>query len=151
MTAKEYLQQLEVRKCAVECKQEMVQEYRDKAMNTTATLQEIKVQTSHSRRSDVEDMSVKAADMIQAIEADTMKYYDFQHMVINQIQELSNKHYIQLLFKVYVQFKSVKIAASEMGMSYQYVRDLHKKALKAFEKIHADVLKGKGKANADGA
>ena len=60
--------------------------------------------------------------------------------MIKQIQGMHNAKYMQLLFKVYVQFKSIKEAFAEMGMTYQYVRELHKKALAAFEEMYADVL-----------
>ena len=35
--------------------------------------------------------------------------------------------------------KSLKVASGEMGMSYQYVRNLHKKALTRFEETYDDL------------
>ena len=46
-----------------------------------------------------------------------------------------------MLFKVYVQFKSIRQAAKEMEMTYPYVIKQHKKALIMFEEVYADVLK----------
>jgi len=44
-----------------------------------------------------------------------------------------------VLFKVYVQYKSLKAASNEMGMSYQYVRKIHQSALDAFKSMHPDM------------
>ena len=44
-----------------------------------------------------------------------------------------------MLFKVYVQIKSLKVASGEMGISYQNVRNLHKAALTKFEETYDDL------------
>ncbi|MCI8484701.1 MAG: hypothetical protein HFH41_10220 [Lachnospiraceae bacterium] len=56
-----------------------------------------------------------------------------------QIQGLNEKNYMQVLFKIYVQYKSIKIAAAEMEKSYSYVVALHKRALEEFEKVYQDL------------
>lgn len=67
------------------------------------------------------------------------RFADAKEQIISEIRGLHNTHYIQLLFKVYVQFKSLKVASDEMKMSYQYVRNVHKKALAAFEKTYSNL------------
>ena len=64
------------------------------------------------------------------------RFVDAKNQIIAEIRGLHVKNYIQVLFKVYVQFKSLKVSAAEMKMSYQYVRILHKNALAAFEDMY---------------
>lgn len=70
------------------------------------------------------------------ISAGIDRFADIKHQVVKEIQSLNNVNHIKVLFKVYVQYKSLKAASDEMGMSYQYVRNIHKAALAAFENAH---------------
>ena len=47
--------------------------------------------------------------------------------------------YNRILYKVYVQFRSIRQAAGEMKISYGYACDLHKKALDAFSEQYTDL------------
>ena len=78
-------------------------------------------------------------DFNEQINREIDKYSDAKEQIIKQIRGLHNARYSQVLFKVYVQFKSLKVASGEMGMSYQYVRNLHKKALTRFEETYDDL------------
>lgn len=73
------------------------------------------------------------------INAEIDRFSDAKEQIIKQIRGLHNARYSQVLFKVYVQFKSLKVASGEMGMSYQYVRNLHKAALTKFEETYDDL------------
>lgn len=64
------------------------------------------------------------------------EFFDAKNQIIREIRGLHDKRYIQVLTKIYVQFKSVKNAAQEMKLSYSYTIDLHKQALEAFEKTY---------------
>ncbi len=64
------------------------------------------------------------------------EFFDAKNKIIREIRGLHDKRYIQVLTKIYVQFKSVKNAAQEMKLSYSYTIDLHKQALEAFEKTY---------------
>lgn len=67
------------------------------------------------------------------------RFVDAKNQIIYEIRDLHVNNYIQVLFKVYVQFKSIKIAASEMKMSYPYARGVHKKALEMFEETYKNL------------
>lgn len=62
------------------------------------------------------------------------RFADEKHKIINEIQQLSDSRYIEILFKRYVQFKRLEVVAVEMNYSYQYTIELHGYALKAFKK-----------------
>jgi len=45
-----------------------------------------------------------------------------------------NTKYLQVLYKRYVEYKSFEQIAVEMGYTYDYIRKIHIKALRNFEK-----------------
>lgn len=141
MTAKEYLSELMEMREDIESKRELRQEYLDMATSTSIPMNEVRVQTSRSDNGKIERYGTLAADIAKEIEQDTQNYYQRERIIVNQIQALHNIKYIKVLFKVYVQFKSIRQAAKEMEMTYPYVIKQHKKALIMFEEVYADVLK----------
>lgn len=54
--------------------------------------------------------------------------------IIGEIHQLDNANYIKLLYKRYAEFKKFNVIAKEMNYDENYVRDMHAKALKEFEK-----------------
>lgn len=69
------------------------------------------------------------------INAEIDRFVDEKHTIINQIQQLSDSRYIEILHKRYVEFKRLEVVAVEMNYSYQYTIELHGHALKAFKNI----------------
>lgn len=139
MTAKEYLLEMQLMKTKIEQLQEQKQMYLDRAVSITAPISPVKVQSS-SVIDRMGDNTAKAMSIDERISENIILLWEKQDEVIKQIQGLHNGNYIQVLFKIYVQKKSVREAAREMKVSYRYVSELHKKALKAFEKMYSDVL-----------
>lgn len=139
MTAKQYLSELQVMNTRIEQLQEQRQMYLEMATSITAPLNPVKVQTSRTVDR-MGDNTSKAADLGKEIDEEINNLLYKQQEVVEQIQSLRNVDYIRVLFKVYVQLKTIKQASAEMGRSYNYVLDVHKKALKAFEEMYKDVL-----------
>lgn len=142
MTAKEYLSGLAAMQVKIQQLQEQKQMYLDMATSITAPINPVKVQTS-SVVDRMGDAAAKAADMDAVIEAEIETLWNRQNEIIKEIQSLHNAKFMQLLFKVYVQKKSIRVASVEMHMSYPYVIEIHKKALAEFEKVFADMLNEK--------
>lgn len=140
MTAKEYLSELAEMREDIQSKRELRQEYLDMASSTSIPMSEVRVQTSRSDNGRVERYGTLAADLIREIEQDEQNYYQHENTIIHQIHALQNIKYIKVLFKVYVQSKSIRQASKEMKMTYTYVLEQHKNALAEFEKMYADVL-----------
>ena len=67
------------------------------------------------------------------------RFVDAREQIIDQIRGLHNAAFNQILFKVYVEYKSLKQTSSEMHRSYAFVRDKHKEALQAFEETYSDL------------
>lgn len=139
MTAKRYLSELQLMSAKIEQLQEQRQMYLEMATSITVPFNPVKVQTS--RKVDrIGDNTSKAADLAKEIDEKIDDLWNRQQETIKMIQFLHNADYMRVLFKVYVQFKTVKQAAAEMNKSYSYTIELHKKALEAFETAHADKL-----------
>jgi len=139
MTAKKYLSELENHSTRLKQKEEQKQMLLAVATSVTQRMSSTKVQ-SNSPVDRVGDTASKLADLEAEIDRDITDFWYKQDLFINQIQMLSDAIQMQVLFKAYVQFKALKTVAHEIGRSYQYTRELHQKALVAFEKIHADIL-----------
>lgn len=75
-------------------------------------------------------------DFNEQINREINSFSDAKEQIIKQIRGLHDARYSQVLFKVYVQFKTLKVASGEMDMSYQYVRNLHRAALARFEETY---------------
>ena len=138
LTARQYLEQLKVIDTKINQKMEELADLMTAATSTGAIdYSKDRVQTSPQNAQ--ENRICKYVDLDAEINREIDEFVDIKHRVTKEIQELNVDYYIKILFKVYVQYKTVKDAANEIGLSYQYVRDLHKKALKAFEELHTDL------------
>lgn len=138
LTAKQYLDQLRVIDTKINQKMEELADLMTAATSTGAIdYSKDRVQTSPQNAQ--ENRICKYVDLDAEINREIDEFVDIKYRVTKEIQELNVDYYIKILFKVYVQYKTVKDAANEIGLSYQYVRDLHKKALKAFEELHTDL------------
>lgn len=113
--------------------------YLEMATSISVRLSPVKVQTSGSVDR-IGDNTTKAADLGKRIDEEINILLNRQQETIKMIQSLHNADYMRVLFKVYVQFKTVKQASAEMNKSYSYTIELHKKALAEFETVYADKL-----------
>lgn len=139
MTAKEYLSEIQFMKINIEQLQEQKKMYLDMATSITAPINPVRVQAT--RNTDrMGDNVTKVADISKEIDEEIVTLLLKQDMVIKQIRGLHNYEYIQVLFKVYIQGMNIKQAAQEMERSYNFVRDIHKKALAAFEEKYSKMF-----------
>ena len=60
-------------------------------------------------------------------------------VIVAQILGLGNQTYSTLLHKRYVEHKSIRQIAAEMHYTYQYTRELHRRALGKFEKTYTNI------------
>lgn len=138
LNAKQYLGQLKVIDTKINQKMEELSDLMTSATSSGAIdYSKDRVQTSP--RNAQENKICRYVDLDAEINREIDEFVDIKHRVTKEIQALNVDYYIKILFKVYVQYKTVKDAANEMNLSYQYVRDLHKKALKAFEELYTDL------------
>mgnify|MGYP002546476161 CR=1 FL=1 len=139
LSARQYLGQLEVIDTKVQQKLEELETLMIGACGINGIdYSKDRVQTS-SAGDTVGNAVTRYVSLNEEINAEIDEFADIKHKVIKEIQSLNNSNYIKVLFKVYVQYKSLKATADDMGISYQHVRNIHKKALEEFETMYSDL------------
>ena len=134
MKAKEYLQQLQRLDTVINQKIKELDDLRLKSQSTgSVDYSKERVQTSPSGDAPFVKLIGRIIDLEAEINAEIDRYVDEKHRIINQIQGLKNSDYISLLFKRYVEFKSLEKICVEMNFSYDYIKHLHGYALQDFE------------------
>lgn len=140
MTAKECLSEVQRLQTIIEIKQKRIKEIRE----SVSTIQTIYFDLEKVQDGKCTDRIGEAVDKIvdleKEVESDIIHLLYQQHEIINQIHKLDNWRYIKLLFKRYIEWKSLQTIADEMNFTYQYVLELHRKALKAFEVANKEIL-----------
>lgn len=133
MKAKEYLQQLQ--KLDIVINQKLQELYELKKLQDIKAIDytKEKVQSSRQNGANFETILIKIIDMENEINDEIDRFIDKKHRMINQIQNLDNTKYMQVLYKRYVEYKRLEMVACEMAYTLQYVVLLHGQALKDFE------------------
>ena len=136
MKAKEYLQQLQKLDIIINQKLQELDELKKMGGIKCIDCTMEKVQSSQKHCATFENVLIKIIDMENEINTDIDKLVNKRHCIINQINELQNVQYIEILYKRYVEYKDLKKIAKEMEYTYDYIRKIHVKALQNFEKRH---------------
>lgn len=138
LSAREYLEQLQ--KLNDEINQDLEElENMKLAATSTGAIDYSKDRVQTSPQNALEKRICNYTDFERVVDSKVDRYVDIKEQLKSEIRGLSKRNHVNVLFKIYVQFKSVKIAADEMEMSYGYVVELHNKALAAFEEKYPDL------------
>lgn len=149
MTAKDYLNQIRLLDVKIRQKQEE-KEYLESVAsgNHSPALSKDKVQSS-IQGNKMENAVIKYADLEKEIDQMILDLVILRHKIIDQIQQLTDEKYVELLQLKYVgklEGKDVHYLRLEeiactmkksngMPYSYEHIRSLHGKALQEFSKI----------------
>lgn len=129
MTAKEYLYQIVYLDSRIEANREKVQRLKESAEGTTSNLSPNKVQTSTSKQK-MADAVISYADLEKIIKADEKK----KQGIIDTIS-LLNPYESTVLYKRYVEDKSLWVISREMKKSYSWATKVHSTGIKNIQKI----------------
>ena len=148
LTAKEYLAQLdELNKKIWHKKQELIEAKRNRGiLFSTDGMEFDRVQTSFvgSGGKPTESQALRIVSLEEDIENKIIEYMEFRHKLIDQIHDLNDGLYIDILYRRYVRNeKNFNQIACDMGYSYKYIINKHGEALVAFEKIHQELFRSK--------
>lgn len=139
LSAKKYLSQLELIDTQINQDIERLEEMKQSAMSISG----IDYSKDRVQTSPVGDKLCSSVARYTAfdekINKEVDRFVDAKEQIIREIRGLRDVNYIQVLYKVYVQFKTVRIAAQEMKKSYRYVVQVHNQALKAFEEMYKNL------------
>lgn len=136
MTAKEYLLQIIYIDSRIEANREKVQRLKESAEGTTSNLSPNKVQTSTSKQK-MADAVISYADLEKIIKADEKK----KQGIIDTIS-LLNPYESTVLYKRYVEDKSLWVISREMSRSYSWVTKVHSTGIKNLQKILNEKTEG---------
>lgn len=136
LSARQYLGQLELIDEQINQDLERLDEMKQSAASTGSfDYSRERVQTSPVGDKLCTDVTRYVA-LDEQINREIDNFVDAKEQIIKEIRGLRHADYVRVLYKIYVQYKSIKDTAFEMGRSYKFVRDVHKKALEAFEKTY---------------
>lgn len=139
LSAKKYLSQLAVIDEAINQDLERLSEMKENTLRTGGIdYSRDRVQTSPVGDRLCSDVTRYTA-FNEEINEEIDRFIDARERIIKEIRELHDVNYIQVLYKVYVQFKTLTMTSREMQRSYNFVLNVHKMALKEFEGMHKDL------------
>ncbi len=136
MNGKDYLSQLQLLDVKIDQKIQELDELKRLISIKAVDYSREKVQTNVCHNADFENTIIKIIDIEREINTQIDNFVNKKHQIINQIQGMKNCKYIQVLYKRYVEYKSLKTIANEMDYTYQYTRELHKISLTTFENTY---------------
>ena len=67
------------------------------------------------------------------------EFVSTRNRIIGEIQELENTNHVVLLYKRYIEYKTLEEIAVEMHYTYIWVRQMHGYALQEFERTHTNI------------
>lgn len=132
MTPKEYLYQLKDVDNLISTYQEEADMLMTRLTSTTQRIKEVNVISSQKNQFD--DTIAKVLDLRNEINAQIDKYVDIKAEARKIVEKIQPLKYQTVLIKYYFQNKTFEQTAVEMGKSYQWVCELHGRALQEFEK-----------------
>ena len=140
MNAKQYLSRIQELDEQIKELQVAKEMYLDIATSTSCAISTVKVQKT-SQAEKMADAVVDAENVDADIQRYTLELMGISRNTVKLIQKTRNPLYIKILYKKYIQFKTLYSISKEIDKSYPYVQTLHKRALSTFEEINRDVLK----------
>ena len=134
-----YLCQIKILDTKIKQKQEQYNQLYESAHSIGAVRYDREpVQTSKTNDA-IERSIIRYLELEEEIKDETLNFQKTKHKIINEIQELDDDRFINLLYKKYVEYKPMNMIAEEMCYSYDYVKELHRNSLKAFEDKHPTI------------
>lgn len=138
MQAKQYLKELKRLDTCIN------QQLQEKAALYTSTIGAARTDKDRVQTSGSGDMMPELIQRLLDLEAEIDKeidnFADQKRKMIRQIQGLKNETYVSLLYRRYVEFKSLEEIAVEMNYTYQHTRRMHGYALAEFQRVHEDAI-----------
>lgn len=140
MNAKEYLRQIETLAIKIKQKEEQLESLRETA-GGAAAIRYDKENVQMSITSDIVERNVlKLIEIEEKVFVEKVRLETLKNTIIEQIQSLDDKRYIDVLYLRYVRFSKFEQIAIDLKYDYVYIRELHGEALGAFETRYRNIL-----------
>lgn len=134
MTAKQYLMQIKILEHRIKLKQDEITHLRTLATSITAPTDSEAVQTS-GIKDKVGNIVAKIVDLQRETNDIIDELIDTRQERIRVIEQIKHPLQYEVLHKIYIDNKPLPVIASELHYAYEYIRHVHRKALKNVEKI----------------
>lgn len=139
LSAKVYLGQLALIDEQINQDIERLEELKQSARSTGSfDYSRERVQTSSVGDKLCSDVS-RYVDLDTQINTEIDRFVDAKEQIIREIRGLHHADYVKVLYKVYVQYKSIKVTAQEIGKSCSHTSVIHNRALSAFEEQYKNL------------
>ncbi len=139
VSAKQYLGTLRRMEKSIERKKVELEQLREAAAGDKGmSYDSVRVQTSGAGDMMARTVS-EYVDLEKEISGKIKALVYTRHKIIGQIENLENQDYVSLLSKRYVEYKSFELISVEMGYTYQYVREMHGRALQNFGRTYTNL------------
>jgi hypothetical protein len=141
LTAKEYLSQLGELTTKIKQKKQEFNDIQDNlgiVIKSDGT-ESVKVQTSFvgANGKQTETQAIRIVTIENDIKDKIIEYIETKNKIIDQIHNLNNELYIDILYRRYVRGeRDFTKMAYEMGYTYKYIVNKHGEALAKFKRIH---------------
>jgi hypothetical protein len=132
--AKQYLNQLRNLDLKIEQKKEELSMLQNE-ITAGGGIDYARDRVQSSPQNTQEDRICRYIGLAEEIEEEISDYTGIRHRIIGEIHLMKNERHMVVLYKRYVEFKGFGAIAREINFSYEYVRHLHRDALRAFEKM----------------
>jgi hypothetical protein len=132
--AKQYLSQLRNLDMKIEQKKEELSLLHSE-LTKSGGIDYAKDRVQSSPRNSHEARICRYIELEEEVKEQISSYAQVRHWIIEEIHEMENERHIDILYKRYVEFKGFGAIARETNFSYEYVRHLHRDALRAFKKM----------------
>lgn len=140
MDVKEYLKKVRELDNAIQFKDAQ----REEIINEMAAVRAVSYDKDRVQSSPSGDQMVNLMIRLEELAGDINKmrteYFTQKNDIINQIILLHDPRYADLLYKHYVEYKSLEKIAADMNYSYDHIRRLHRAAKKSFAETYPDFV-----------
>lgn len=139
MNAQRYLQQIKILDTKIKQKEDQYFEIYNAATNAGVIRYDKELVQTTRTGDRTEKLVIKYSQLEKEISEQKLKFHEIKNRIINEIQELSDDRYINILYKRYVEYKNYEVISKEMRYSFDYVKELHRNSIKAFEEKHPTI------------
>lgn len=130
---KKYLSQIRLLDTKIKHKEAELNEVQEYLERAAPSISSIKTKTSHIDK--ISDNVASIIDLEEQIRLEKCRMLQIKDRIINEIQSLDNPVYIEVLYKRYIEYKTLWKIAEEMKYSYGHIKKLHFYAILELKRI----------------
>jgi len=149
MTARDYLESIQIMDIEIEQLTEEIKELRERSFAISGTNFDAPERGKGGFNTNAPYAAIieRMVDLELLVAQKVERLAWRRHKVIGQIHKVANPLFIQVLYKRYVQYKPLGSIAEELNYDYGYMRRVHMEAVEEFDKARNKKAKEVTKSN----